>query len=75
MGKLMVKGLDGELLGYGVTWTKDNAADMAAAKKVFTEYVNKGWLAIGEVSGDTRLMFIFDPDADIVTLAPPVIGG
>ena len=58
-----------------LTWSKENADQVAIAEKTFREYVGKGWLAISEVSGKGTQIFAFNPDLEEIVLAPFVIGG
>lgn len=58
-----------------LTWSKGNMGQVALAEKTFREYVNKGWLAISEVSGKRTQIFTFNPDLEEIILAPFAIGG
>ena len=58
-----------------LTWRKGNTREIACAEKTFKEYINKGWLAIGEESGKKTQIFAFNPDLEKIILAPIVIGG
>ena len=58
-----------------LTWSKDNMEEISLAKKIFKEYLEKGWLAVGE-GGDRKMqVFSFNPDLDRITLSPLALGG
>lgn len=82
MGELIIIGKSSTVMigdsvkgGFRVTWRKDNAKDIAIAEKTFKEYIRKGWLAIGEVSGKKKQIFAFNPDLEKIVLSPFMIGG
>lgn len=64
--------VEGELR---LTWDKGNAEEVDRAEKVFKEYVEKGWLAIGEVAGKKMQIFTFNPDLERIVLTPLALGG
>ena len=57
------------------TWSKGNAEEVDKAEKMFKEYVEKGWLAIGEVADRKMQIFAFNPDLDKIVLTPLALGG
>lgn len=57
------------------TWRKDNVVEMTLAEKIFKKYLNKGWIAIGEASGNKTQIFTFDPDMEKIVLTPLLMGG
>lgn len=58
-----------------LTWGNNNAQELVLAKKTFDEYINKGWIAIAEVSGKKMQIFTFNPDLETIVLAPLTAGG
>ena len=58
-----------------LTWRKDKTEEVALAEKTFNEYINKGWLAVGEVSGKKMQIFTFTSDLEKIVLAPVLMGG
>lgn len=58
-----------------LSWRKDNAEEVALAEKTFKDYIDKGWLAIGEISGKKTMIFAFDPDLEKIVLSPLMMGG
>ena len=42
---------------FRVIWRTDNKKEIRYAEKTFIEYVNKGWIAIGEVAGKKKQIF------------------
>ena len=60
---------------FRVIWRTDNKKEVRYAEKTFIEYVNKGWIAIGDVAGKKKQIFNFDPKLDTILLAPLVVGG
>ena len=64
--------VEGELY---ITWSKGNAEEIAQAEKVFKDYTDRGWLAVGETGGRKKQIFRFDPELERITLTPVDIGG
>ena len=64
--------VEGEFEMY---WDKSSAEDVRRAEDTFQEYVQKGWLATGEVDGRRRQIFRFDPDLEKIVLFPVILGG
>ena len=60
---------------FRVIWTKDNVEEIVFAEKTFRECINKGWIAIGEVAGKKKQIFIFDPNLEKILLAPLMVCG
>lgn len=58
-----------------LTWKKDNMEEVAIAEKTFKEFVNKGWLAVSEVSCKKTQIFTFNPDLERIVLSPFIMGG
>lgn len=58
-----------------ITWSKDNSEEIALAEKIFKEYIDKGWFAIGEALGKKTQIFKFNPEFDRIILAPLNMGG
>lgn len=58
-----------------VIWRSENKKEVRHAEKLFIEYVNKGWIAIGELAGKKKQIFRFDPNLDTILLAPLMVGG
>lgn len=82
VGELLIIGkksiiLSGETIEgeMKLTWSKDNAEEIALAEKAFKEYVSRGWLAIGEKSGKMVQIFSFNPTFDRIVLGPIAVGG
>lgn len=64
--------VEGELR---LTWRKGDSEEIALAEMTFKEYIKKGWLAIGEESGKKKQIFTFNPDLEVIVLAPLMMGG
>lgn len=82
MGELIIIGKSSTVMigdsvkdSFRVIWSRNNAKDIAIAEKTFKEYIRKGWLAIGEVSGKKKQIFDFNPDLEKIVLSPFMIGG
>jgi hypothetical protein len=60
---------------FRVIWRTHNEKEIRFAENTFREYINKGWVAIGEVAGKKKQIFNFDPKLDQILLAPLVVGG
>lgn len=60
---------------FRVIWRNDKVEEILFAEKTFKEYINKGWIAIGEVAGKKKQIFNFDPHLDKILLAPLMVGG
>jgi len=58
-----------------VYWDKSCPEDIRKAEKVFQEYVQKGWLATGEMDGRKKQIFSFDPSLERIVLFPVILGG
>ena len=58
-----------------LTWNKGNRGEVDRAEKMFNEYTEKGWLAIGEVAGKKMQIFAFNPDLEKIVLTPLALGG
>ena len=58
-----------------ITWRKENAKETTIAETTFNEYINKGWIAIGQSNGKKKQIFTFNPDLDQIVLAPILVGG
>ena len=58
-----------------LTWSKENAGEVAQAENVFREYLDRGWLAIGEVRDRKMQIFAFNPDLERIILSPLMLGG
>ena len=58
-----------------LTWRRENAEETARAENIFQEYLNKGWIAIGETDGKKTQIFTFNPNLDKIVLAPMLVGG
>ena len=58
-----------------ITWRKNNLEETALAEKTFQEYINRGWIAVGEASGKKMQIFKFNPDLERIVLAPLMVGG
>lgn len=61
--------------GLNLTWRLDNLEEITLAERTFQEYINKGWLAIGESNGEKHQIFTFNPELEKIVLTPLVIGG
>jgi len=60
---------------FRIIWRNDNVEEVLFAEKTFKEYINKGWIAIGEVAGKKKQIFNFDLNLDKILLAPLMVGG
>ena len=71
---LAVMGREGDVR---VMWNPDNAAEVAVARKTFDDLRKKGHLAFAvKTSGEKGSQITeFDPQAEKITLAPPMRGG
>ena len=82
LGELRIIGnkpaiFNGDQVETAVTliWRADNQDEVTVAGRLFKEYVNKGWLAIGEIAGKKSQIFTFNPDLDRIVLTPLLMGG
>lgn len=82
MGELRVIGMSptvvaGEVVEgeFKISWSKSCPEDVEHAEKTFREYVNKGWLATGEIAGKRKQIFAFDPNLEKIMLFPLILGG
>jgi hypothetical protein len=59
------------------TWNKANADEVASARKVFEEMRSKGYFAFNVTrTGDKgEQITAFDPNAELLIMAPPMRGG
>lgn len=64
--------VEGELR---LIWSNNNAQELDLAQKTFDEYINKGWIAVAEVSGKKMQIFTFNPDLETIVLSPLTAGG
>ncbi len=64
--------VEGELR---LTWSNNNAQELDLAKKTFDEYINKGWIAVAEVSRKKMQIFTFNPNLETIVLSPLTTGG
>jgi len=58
-----------------MSWDKYCPEEVIRAKETFREYVEKGWLATGEIDGKRKQIFSFDPNLDKIVLFPVILGG
>lgn len=60
-----------------LTWSADNKPEVDAARKMFDDLRAKGFFAYAvKRSGDKGEMITkFDPEAEKIILAPPLVGG
>ena len=58
-----------------LTWRTGNVEEVALAEKTFKQYINEGWIAIGETSGRKSQIFTFNPNLEKIILAPILMGG
>lgn len=74
MGQLRVMGREGDTR---LIWTKSNADEVKAAKKMFDDLRAKGHLAykVTKKGKPGEVITEFDPDAEKIILAPPLSGG
>ena len=75
MGELRI--MDRKKGDTKTVWDKNDEDQVAAAKKQFDDLTKKGYLAytVRRDGKPGRKMNTFDPDAEAVILAPPVVGG
>ena len=64
--------IEGELR---LKWRRGNVEEEACAEKTFREYVDKGWLAVGETEGQKKQIFVFDSSLEKIILSPIMVGG
>ncbi len=62
---------------YRVTWDTDNDDETSEAKSTFERLQAKGMTAfeVGRKGEKTTIMKTFDPDAEAIIFAPPIVGG
>ena len=70
MGKLKIL-----VENRGIEWDNDAPSSIENAKRIFDEKIRQGWLANKEKKGSKEVTYHFDPEADEITMAPPVTGG
>ena len=58
-----------------MSWAKNSPEEVRRAKDTFREYVEKGWLATGEIDGRRKQIFSFDPNLERIVLFPLILGG
>jgi hypothetical protein len=58
-----------------LSWRTSNPEEVVRAEKVFSEYVEKGWLAVSEVGEKKTQIFTFNPDLEKIVLIPVILGG
>ncbi|WP_309493167.1 hypothetical protein [Candidatus Hecatella orcuttiae] len=58
-----------------VKWSESDPSSVEEAKKIFQEKLKQGWLAYKRKKHLRKVTTEFDPEADEITLAPPVAGG
>lgn len=82
MGELRIIGkastvMIGDIVGGDVriTWQEDNTEEVAVAEKAFNEYLQRGWIAIGEAGDEKKQIFTFNPKLQKIVLAPIAMGG
>lgn len=59
-------------------WDKDNADEVANAKRTFDELKKKGFVAYsvqGKRGEKGEVLRQFDPEAERLIMAPPMVGG
>ena len=71
---LIVADQQGETRLY---FSPGNEAEVKAARQMFEAKKKAGYIAYCTKQGDSasRLIIEFDPDAQTITLSPPLIGG
>jgi hypothetical protein len=59
------------------TWDAENADEVAAIEDMFNEKMKKKWIAYSVKRSGKKGIVIktFDPDAEKIILAPPMVGG
>jgi hypothetical protein len=74
MGQLRVMGVEGDTK---LIWDKAKRAEVDAARKLFAELKDKRYLAYAvKKSGEKgEIIREFDPDAEKIIMAPPIVGG
>lgn len=74
MGELSVLGRAGDTK---VIWSRDNADEVANARRTFDDLRAKGFLAfrVKDDAGKGEQIHSFDPHAERLILAPPMRGG
>ena len=59
-----------------ISWNKENAEEVALAKKKFEEYIRQGWLAFTITSDNKKVqIFTFNPVLEKIFLVPLSEGG
>jgi hypothetical protein len=60
-----------------IRWSRDNTAEIAAAKATFDAMKAKGYVAYKTNSSGDRgeVIRTFDPQAERITMAPQMVGG
>jgi hypothetical protein len=73
MGILRIRASDGKKIE--VSWSSVEEEELA--KKVFEEYINRGYIAIGEdpETGEPKLVRQFDAKYRKIDMWPPIYGG
>lgn len=61
-----------------IIWSKDNADEIAAARKLFDDLKAKKFIAYsvkGKDGAKNEIIKEFDPDSEKIIMAPPMVGG
>lgn len=75
MGELATMGKSGDLK---IIWDPDKQEEVDAAKKQFEDMKKKGYVAfsvVGAKGEKGEVVRTFDPKAERIILAPPMVGG
>lgn len=73
-GEMRVMNRDGDTK---IIWDRNNADETAAARKVFDDLKDKRFMAyrVDDRGDKSEVLREFDPDAEKLIMAPPLVGG
>lgn len=59
-----------------ISWSRDEASEVAVARKKFEEYTRQGWLAFRSLPDKRKVqVYEFDPALEKIFLVPLAEGG
>lgn len=60
-----------------VIWSADNADEIANARRMFTDLRAKGFVgySVKKNGEKNEIIHTFDPEAERIIMAPPMVGG
>ncbi len=75
IGQMSVMGKEGDTK---IIWDRKKVEEVEHAKKSFDEFRKKGYAAYkvtGEKGEKGEVLYSFNPDAERIIFAPPMVGG